>query len=156
MRPHPATAPSPRDHPRSFSVRVDLRSGRVRVCGELDRLTAHLLHDVLAALADTRHPHWVVDASGISFCDAEGLRVIVQGHAAAASRDCSMRLVGARPFLRHLLEALDLRYVLDGSPSRREVIPSPAAAGGSLPLATGRPVRARPRASAAPPAPRRR
>ena len=128
---HPADEPSPGDAAQCLLVWVELRSGRVRVCGELDRISAHLVRDVLATLAATRHRLWEVDASEITFCDVEGLRVLVEGHSLAASRGLSMRLVGARPFLRHLLEVLGVRDVLEAPAMHGDAIASRAPGGGS-------------------------
>lgn len=74
-------------HPRTaaagsapFLVSVDLQSGRVSVTGELDREHAHHVLDALDALSATDHAVWTLEARRVTFCDAEGLRVLVTAH----------------------------------------------------------------------------
>ncbi|MFW3168649.1 STAS domain-containing protein [Geodermatophilus sp. CPCC 206100] len=110
--------------PRTLLVSVDLRAGRVYVTGDLDRACAHHLLDALAALSSTAHPVWTVDASGISFCDTEGLRVLARAQALAAARGCSVRVVRARPFLADLVDLAGLATLVDGSAERGPTPPT--------------------------------
>ncbi|MGY1824473.1 STAS domain-containing protein [Geodermatophilus sp. SYSU D00079] len=113
VRPPGASTPSPRP----LLVSVDLRAGRVRVTGELDRSCAHHLLDALAALALTTHPVWTVDGRGVTFCDTEGLRVLARAEVLAASRRRGLRLVATPPFLAHLLGLAGLGHLsADGLP----------------------------------------
>ncbi|MDP9428193.1 MAG: STAS domain-containing protein [Actinomycetota bacterium] len=85
---------------------------------ELDRAVAHRLADALAALPLTGHSTWTVDAAGLSFCDAEGLRVIAAGAALAESRGCTLRLVDPSPFVTRLLGMVGMAELIDGAVSR--------------------------------------
>lgn len=89
------------EHPLLLSI--DLRSGRITATGELDRLVAHRISDALLALSTTAHRTWTVDAGGVTFCDAEGLRAIAAGAALARERGCALRVVAASPFLVRLM-----------------------------------------------------
>jgi anti-sigma B factor antagonist len=103
---------------RPLLLSIDLRTGRVTVAGELDRAVAHRLGDALAALAQTDHRTWTVDAAAVTFCDAEGLRALAAGAAMAESRGCTLRLVDVAPFTARLLRLVGMEALLD-SPARR-------------------------------------
>jgi anti-anti-sigma factor len=102
--------------PRPLLISVDLRTGRVHVTGELDRSCAHHLLDALAALALTAHPVWTVDAAGVTFSDAVGLRVLARARVLSASRGRVLRVVDAPPFLAHLLGLTGLGSLLPDDP----------------------------------------
>ena len=104
---------STQDSSRPLLLSIDLRAGRVTVAGELDRAVAHRLGDALDALALTGHRAWTVDAAAITFCDAEGLRVLAAGAALAESRGCTLQLVGASPFTARLLRLVGMGQLLD-------------------------------------------
>ncbi len=99
---------------RPLLLSIDLRTGRVTAAGELDRAVAHRLGDALDALALTGHRTWIVDTSGITFCDAEGLRVLAAGTALAEDRGCTLRLVDPAPFTARLLRLVGMGGLLDG------------------------------------------
>jgi anti-sigma B factor antagonist len=103
---------------RPLLLSIDLRTGRVTAAGELDRAVAHRLGDALDALALTGHRTWTIDAGGITFCDAEGLRVLAAGLALAQSRSCTLRLVDVPPFTARLLQAVGMGDLLDGAAAR--------------------------------------
>ena len=82
-----------RSFERPLLLSIDLQTG----------LVAHRLGDALHALGVTGHRTWTVDAAGITFCDAEGLRVLAAGAALAEDRGCTLRLVDPSPFTVRLL-----------------------------------------------------
>jgi anti-sigma B factor antagonist len=102
-----------RSFERPLLLSIDLQTGRVTVAGELDRLVAHRLGDALHALSMTGHRTWTVDAAGITFCDAEGLRVLAAGAALAEDRSCTLRLVDPSPFTVRLLRLTGMVGLLD-------------------------------------------
>jgi anti-anti-sigma factor len=116
---HPAAAssPSPDDFLRTLLVSVDLRAGRVQVTGDLDRSCAHHLLDALATLGLSTSTTWTVDAAGVTFCGATGLRVLARARALAASRGRTLVLIGAPPFLARLLAMTRLGDLLSAPPS---------------------------------------
>ncbi|MGY1710582.1 STAS domain-containing protein [Geodermatophilus sp. SYSU D00758] len=122
MRP---SGPPPRTLPRTLTVSVDLRAGRVELRGDLDRLTAHHLLDALVALGLTPHPVWTVDAAHLGFCDTGGLRAVAQAAARAGAAGRGLRVTGARPFLAQVVGLAGLGDLLAGGPPAP---PGPAAA----------------------------
>ncbi|MGY1637621.1 STAS domain-containing protein [Geodermatophilus sp. SYSU D00742] len=127
----PGSSRDPSPHP--LLVSVDLRAGRVQVSGDLDRGCAHHLLDALAALALTAHPVWTVDGARITFCDTVGLRALARARVVAGSRGRTVRLVGLRPHLVHLVEVAGLGHLLaerqpPSSPHRRPPPARPAPA----------------------------
>ena len=98
---------------RPLLLSIDLQSGRVTAAGELDRAVAHRLGDALGALALTGHRAWTLDGSGITFCDAEGLRVLAAATALAESRGCTLQLVDPAPFTARLLRLVGMGQLLD-------------------------------------------
>jgi anti-anti-sigma factor len=76
-----------------LSVSVDLPRASVAVTGELDRGSAHHLLDALAVLCTRPSRRWRLDTSGVTFCDAGGLRALNSAHTLAAAHGRSLRLV---------------------------------------------------------------
>ena len=103
---------------RPLLLSIDLRTGCVTAAGELDRLVAHRLADALHALSLTGHRTWTVDAAGLTFCDAEGLRVLAAGAALAEERGCTLRLVAPSPFTVRLLRLSGLTGLLGPAAAR--------------------------------------
>ena len=112
----PARSAAHRSPPLLLSI--DLQSGRITAAGELDRAVAHRLADALDALALTGHRTWTVDAAGITFCDAGGLRVLAGAAALADDRGCTLRLVDASPFTVRLLRLVGMAELLDRPAAR--------------------------------------
>ena len=106
------------DRARPLLLSIDLQTGRVTAAGELDRAVAHRLGDALDAIALTGHRTWTVDAAGITFCDAEGLRVLARAAAAAEDRGCTLRLVDVSPFTARLLRLVGMADLLDRHAAR--------------------------------------
>src|SRR3712207_9319762 len=92
-----AGASPQRSFERPLLLSIALQTGRVTAAGELDRLVAHRLGDALHALSVTGPRTWTVDAAGITFCDAAGLRALAAGAALAEDRGCTLRLVDPAP-----------------------------------------------------------
>ena len=103
MCPRVVTERSTQSSSRPLLLSIDLRTGRVTVAGELDRAVAHRLGDALGALALTGHRTWTVDAAAITFCDAEGLRVLAQARSVAQSRGRVLVLDRPSRFLVRML-----------------------------------------------------
>lgn len=101
-------------------ARVDATVGQITLVGELDRQTAHRLLDAAGTLAAAGHPHWVIDARGLHFCDASGLRAISMTYRRALRHGATMRVVGAGRWLRRSLATIRLHHHVfgdDGRPS---------------------------------------
>ena len=93
----------------AFTVVVEHIDGTVLVCpvGELDLATAPILERVLETLvADP--PAIELDLSGITFVDCAGLRPIREALQRASPSSTRVRVSGARPMVRRVLELTGL------------------------------------------------
>jgi len=113
MYPRPVSPRSSAGTLRPLLLSIDLQTGRITVAGELDRAVAHRLADALDALTLTGHRAWAVDATAVTFCDAEGLRVLAAGSLLAEGRGCTLQVVGAAPFTARLLRLVGMGALLD-------------------------------------------
>ncbi|MGY1671427.1 STAS domain-containing protein [Geodermatophilus sp. SYSU D00710] len=93
-------------------VTLDLPTRRVVVTGELDRATCRHLTAACPALAAAAAPAWVLDVTGLTFCDASGLRALADVRRAAADAGATVVVIGARPFVRGVLTLAGLGDVL--------------------------------------------
>ncbi|ETK31460.1 STAS domain-containing protein, partial [Microbispora sp. ATCC PTA-5024] len=75
----------------------------IRVSGDLDHTTADRLAARLHALQSSWARHLVVDASGLTFCDVAGGRLLVATCASLTERGGSLSVAAAPPVLRRLL-----------------------------------------------------
>jgi anti-anti-sigma regulatory factor len=92
---HPAAGPATDPGGPAFLLLIDLDRGRITVRGELDRAHVGPFGDAVDVLHHSPSRLWSVDASGITFCDAAGLRALLRAHAVAVRRGAS--LVVERP-----------------------------------------------------------
>jgi anti-anti-sigma factor len=91
-RPVRAVAPP---EPSDLLLSIDLARGLISVRGELDRGHAHRLDDAVDVLRGCSAEQWWIDVSGITFCDAGGLRSLLRAHRTALR--AGRRLVIAQP-----------------------------------------------------------
>jgi anti-sigma B factor antagonist len=93
---------------RTFRIDVDGKGPavRVRLAGELDRITTPALREVLDRLRDDGPEELTVDVAGLQFLDTAGLGEFIR--AAELLRLTGGRLVlsGLTPLMRHLLERI--------------------------------------------------
>jgi anti-sigma B factor antagonist len=82
------------------------------VCGELDMWSGPQLDDYLIDLAALGRGRVVLDAAGLTFCDAAGIRILLRGHARARAREGWLRLAGADRRVRRVLAIVALTAVL--------------------------------------------
>ncbi|TYP90286.1 STAS domain-containing protein [Blastococcus xanthinilyticus] len=122
MDPHDA---APSELP-PFELSVDLPAGRVCVAGELDREQAPLVLDALAALSDSPGARWTLDARRVTFCDAEGLRVLVTAHRRAFSRGKELAVLPS-PCMHRLVLMVGLDQLLRVPPASAAVLADVAA-----------------------------
>jgi anti-anti-sigma factor len=71
--------------------------------GELDAATADAARDYVAAVIARSSGPVEVDLTGLSFCDARGLRALVQMAACARSNERKLRLTGIRPGIAKIM-----------------------------------------------------
>jgi anti-sigma B factor antagonist len=80
----------------------------IAVHGELDiATTAALRNRVLAILSDTATPV-IIDLSGVSFCDASGLALLIGAQRRAMLHGLSITLASPRPHMTKLLRITGL------------------------------------------------
>jgi anti-anti-sigma regulatory factor len=91
------SAPAVADGMCTFTVRVDLVDGRLKVIGDLDRQTAHCLLDAISTLQLAGADEWVVDLTDLRSCDGDGLLALCAAFHRAAEQHCPMTLIGASP-----------------------------------------------------------
>jgi anti-anti-sigma regulatory factor len=64
----------------------------VRVTGELVRESAHHLLDALTVLTVQPSRRWRLDAAGVTFCDAGGVRALSSAHTLATEHGRTLQL----------------------------------------------------------------
>ena len=101
-----------RPHTDHLVLTVDLATGRVVLVGEFDRASAHHLLDALATLVPTRHAHWELDAAGVTYCDAGGLRALAEAVDFAARLDRGLTVSRASRCVWRLLVLTGLDVLL--------------------------------------------
>ena len=78
----------------------------VRVAGEIDLLSLHVLRDALGAAAD-RHPaDLVVDLAGVAFCCVRGFALLAEAVRTAQIRNTGFALSGLAPRLNRIATLL--------------------------------------------------
>lgn len=87
---------------------LDLVAGRLIARGRLDRGTAHLAYDAIAAMLAAEREHWRVDVAELVVRDRFGLRVLTAAYRRLLRRGRRMTLEGASPELQHALTRLRL------------------------------------------------
>jgi anti-anti-sigma factor len=90
--------------PPPFLLSVDVAAGCITVHGELDRIHVHPFVEALGALAYSSSPSWSIDASAITFCDATGLRGLLQAQELARAAGRGFRVTHPSRWLRRLLD----------------------------------------------------
>ena len=80
----------------------------VRVHGEVDALTVPVLETALLAELDARPELLVVDLAGVTWFGVSGLITLVDVQEVAAATGSSVRIAGAAPSVRRLVELAGL------------------------------------------------
>ncbi|TDD88840.1 STAS domain-containing protein [Actinomadura rubrisoli] len=80
----------------------------VAVHGELDIATAPFLRERLHTVLEDPGPLVVLDLSGVTFCDASGLALLVGARRRAQSRGAAVVLAAPRPHLEKMLHVTGL------------------------------------------------
>lgn len=84
----------------------------IRLCGEIDLATAPKSRERLLGLLRPGLGLVILDLSGVSFCDASGLGVLVGIHRRATTLGLTLRLTALRPQVARLLQIHGLDRVL--------------------------------------------
>jgi hypothetical protein len=75
----PGSLPRPDRPPKaapSLIVRIDFVRARLELSGQLDRQSAHVLHDAISTLLQTDTDRWIINVAGLTGFDPTGLRTI--------------------------------------------------------------------------------
>jgi anti-anti-sigma regulatory factor len=108
-------------HAPSLVIHLDLVAARLELVGQLDRRTAHLLHDAISALLQTDRPLWTVDVTGLTVADHTGLRAVETAYPRALVHGRALTLLGASPGLHRALTPLDLDHPALGARRRPSI-----------------------------------
>jgi anti-anti-sigma factor len=94
----------------SLIVRIDFVRARLELTGQLDRHTAHVLHDAISTLLQTDSNRWIMNVAELTGLDSTGLRTIGTTYRRALRHHRQLTLVGTPPFLRTALARLRLDH----------------------------------------------
>lgn len=85
----------------------------VTAAGEIDLYTAPVLQADLAAIIADAVPaaRFVIDMSGVEFCDSTGMNVLLSGLRQVRERGGELELAAPRPAVRKILEVTGLDTV---------------------------------------------
>lgn len=97
-------------------VSADGMSVCLRLDGEVDASTSHLVEDALSPAFDPRCTSLVVDLADVSFMDSSGLRVLVVARNALDDRGAEMVIAGDNDQLRRLFEISGLTSAFTFAP----------------------------------------
>ena len=100
----------------------------IAVTGELDIASTPYLRERLhTALRDTG-AHVVIDVSGVTFCDASGLALLLDARRRVEAAGTTLVLSAPRPQLRRLLRLTGLARALTIRPAAAQIARRPAVA----------------------------
>lgn len=102
--------------------------------GELDIATTALVGDVVVRALEARPHRLDLDVEGLTFCDAAGVRALLQARRVCCGHHVEFRLIGIRPGFQRILALLRVADLLSAPPAP---VRSPAAALSPEPLRTG-------------------
>ena len=94
----------------SLIVRIDFARARLELSGQLDRHTAHVLHDAISTLLQTDSDRWIIHVAGLTGFDPTGLRTIGATYRRALRHRRRLTLVGPSPLLQAALARLHLDH----------------------------------------------
>ena len=94
----------------SLIVRIDFVRARLELSGQLDRHTAHVLHDATSTLLQTDSDRWIVHVAGLTGFDPTGLRTIGATYRRALRHRRRLTLIGPSPLLQAALARLRLDH----------------------------------------------
>ena len=113
----------------SFGIDIDHRRGDLRLTGRLDRHTADLLLDTVAAILLSGRARWTADVSALTVGDHHGLQALDTARRTLLRNGRRLVLRGAPPALGQALARLGPGHLLDDA--RR---PSAVRPPGAVPL----------------------
>ncbi|KAB8180302.1 anti-sigma factor antagonist [Microbispora catharanthi] len=119
---------------------VDGAAVVVRVEGDLDAGTVHLLHDELHRVWESSGTSvLVIDVAELEFCDSRGLSELISALQRGQALNVRLMLSGVQGVLRRVLTITGLRNVFEQHPTVAEALGHAADAGPRLPRSGGEP-----------------
>src|SRR3954447_1873029 len=118
-RPDPPQKTAP-----SLIVRIDFTRARLELSGQLDRHTAHVLHDAISTLLQTDTDRWILHVAGLTGFDPTGLQTISATYRRALRHRRRLTLVGTSPLLQAALARLRLDHHVLASEENTPASPS--------------------------------
>ena len=97
--------------------------------GEIDRDSQSVLDEAAAEAIADGSDRLVIDLGAVSFCDSSGLGLFVRLHRQFTGRGGSLRLAGAQPLVRTVLEATNLDRLFPAYPTLEQAVQAALAAG---------------------------
>jgi anti-anti-sigma factor len=94
------------------------RCARLRLAGELDAASKHLLEPVVEQVLLLQPPHVLVDLHQLWFCDVAGARELSNAHQRWCNHGCSVALQGAGPAVRQVFHLSGYATLLGEAPDR--------------------------------------
>src|SRR3954471_3775466 len=94
----------------SLIVRIDFTRARLELSGQLDRHTAHVLHDAISTLLQTDSDRWIIHVAGLTGFDPTGLQTIGATYRRALRHRRRLTLVDPSPLLQAALARLRLDH----------------------------------------------
>ncbi len=87
-----------------FGVQRVEEEGGIRFVlrGELDRAAARMFEEVVDEVATWQPSALTLDAAGLTFCDAAGVRAVLNAHNVCARNGIGLRVVGVRPSVQRV------------------------------------------------------
>ena len=103
-----------------FTVRVESRNGVARVVpsGDLDMATVPVLNDHLAQTEQDEVGAIMLDLRFVTFLGGVGIRALLEARDRAAANGHRFLMVGASPFIRHLLRVTSMDFLLEDPDAR--------------------------------------
>jgi anti-anti-sigma factor len=97
--------------------------------GEIDRDSQSVLDEAAASALADGSDRLVIDLGAVSFCDSSGLSLFVRLHRQVTGRGGSLRLAGAQPLVRTVLEATNLDRLFPAYPTLEQAVQAALADG---------------------------
>jgi anti-sigma B factor antagonist len=88
----------------------------LRVAGELDLHSSPEVREALEAITLSAGELFVIDLSGITFCDSSGITALVSARNRALAAEAGIALAGVPDHLRRVLQMLGLSDVFPAFP----------------------------------------
>ncbi|WP_328494742.1 STAS domain-containing protein [Streptomyces sp. NBC_00414] len=94
----------------------------VTLCGDLDHDSRDRVEEALQRPAADVPQRTVADLTGVTFMDSSGVNVLIIAYKAAAATEGWVRVAGARPSVRRVLELVGLDTVIRCYPTVEQAL----------------------------------